>query len=44
MSLQDSENEIRAGDDDDDEPKLKKMKVAGNNTKAVKVEKNSKKK
>jgi len=38
----DSENEIRAGDSD--EPKSKKMKVAGNNAKAVKNEKNNKKK
>lgn len=42
-SLQDdSENEIRAGDDSD-EPKSKKPKVASNN-KGAKTEKNNKKK
>lgn len=38
----DSENEIRA--EDSDEPKSKKQKVAANNTKAAKNDKNNKKK
>lgn len=37
----DSENEIRAGDDSD-EPKSKKLKIAGNNAKAPKNDKKKK--
>jgi hypothetical protein len=40
-SQDDSENEIRAGDDSD-EPKSKKPKIAGNNAKAPKNDKKKK--
>ena len=42
-SQDDSDNEIRAGDDSD-EPKSKKQKTATNNAKPAKNDKNSKKK